>query len=136
MKKIKRSVLKKRIWKVISLYIRLKYADDNGYVSCVTCGITKHYKQMQAGHFVPQAQGDACRYIEENIHPQDYRCNINLGGNGIEYNAFMLDTYGQEKIDELRKLSRTTAKLSLDDLLEIEREYKELLNNLMAHKNI
>ncbi len=124
------------MWKVISLYIRLKYADDNGYVSGVTCGITKHYKQMQAGHFVPQAQGDACRYIEENIHPQDYRCNINLGGNGIEYNAFMLNTYGQEKIDELRKLSRTTAKLSLDDLLEIEREYKELLNNLMAHKNI
>ena len=128
--KKKRSTIKKRLWKVISEYIRRKHADDNGYVSCVTCGITKHWKEMQAGHFIPQAQGDACRYIEENIHPQDYRCNINLGGNGPEYNAYMLEMYGQEKIDELRRLSKTTVKLSISDLEELEAEYKALLNNL------
>lgn len=130
MAKQKRSTIKKRLWKVISEYIRRKYADDNGYCSCVTCGITKHWKEMQAGHFIPQAQGDACRYIEENIHPQDYRCNVNLGGNGPEYNAFMLDMYGQEKIDELRALSKTTAKFTIPDLLEMEIEYKQLLENL------
>ena len=128
--KKKRSTIKKRLWKVISEYIRRKHADDNGYVSCVTCGITKHWKEMQAGHFIPQAQGDACRYIEENIHPQDYRCNINLGGNGPEYNAYMLEMYGQEKINELRRLSKTTVKLSISDLEELEAEYKALLNNL------
>ena len=128
--KKKRSTIKKRLWKVISEYIRRKHADDNGYVSCVTCGITKHWKEMQAGHFIPQAQGDACRYIEENIHPQDYRCNINLGGNGPEYNAYMLEMYGQEKIDELRRLSKTTVKLSISDLEALEAEYKALLNNL------
>ena len=130
MVKKKRSTIKKRLWKVISEYIRRKHADDNGYVSCVTCGITKHWKEMQAGHFIPQAQGDACRYIEENIHPQDYRCNINLGGNGPEYNAYMLEMYGQEKIDELRRLSKTTVKLSISDLEELEAEYNALLNNL------
>jgi len=82
---------------------------------------------MQAGHFIPQAQGDACRYIEENIHPQDYRCNINLGGNGPEYNAYMLDMYGQEKIDELRALSKTTVKLTTSDLLELEEYFSERL---------
>ena len=128
--KKKRSTIKKRLWKVISEYIRRKHADDNGYVSCVTCGITKHWKEMQAGHFIPQAQGDACRYIEENIHPQDYRCNINLGGNGPEYNAYMLEMYGQEKINELRRLSKTTVKLSISDLEDLEAEYKALLNNL------
>ncbi|MEE9118755.1 MAG: recombination protein NinG, partial [Calditrichia bacterium] len=81
--------LKKDLWKLFSLYIRKKYADDNGYVSCVTCGLTKHYTQMQAGHFIPRAQGNATYFEETNVHPQDYRCNINLGGNGPEYYAFM-----------------------------------------------
>ena len=85
---------------------------------------------MQAGHFVPQAQGDAIRYLEENIHPQCYRCNINLGGNGPEYNAFMLETYGQDMIDELRRLSNTTVKLSLSDLEDLIAEFQEKLTDL------
>jgi len=130
-KKINRSAIQKRLWTVISRVIRLKYADENGYASCVTCGATKHYKDLQAGHYVPQAQGDACRYIEENIHPQCYRCNINLGGNGPEYNAYMLDMYGQDMIDELRRLSKTTVKFTESDLLDMEAEWKERLSGLI-----
>jgi hypothetical protein len=42
----------------------------------------------------------------------------------------MLDMYGQEKIDELRALSKTTAKFTIPDLLDLEQEYKQLLENL------
>jgi len=131
MKKRKRSVIKKSLWGYISKVIRLKYADDNGYVKCVTCNTIKHYKELQAGHFIPQAQGDACRYIEENIHPQCYRCNINLGGNGAEYYPYMLDMYGQELIDDLRALSKTTVKFTESDLLDMETEWKERLSGLI-----
>jgi len=131
MKKRKRSAIKKSLWGNVSKVIRLKPADSNGYVKCATCDTVKHYKEMQAGHFIPQAQGDACRYIEENIHPQCYRCNINLGGNGPEYNAYMLEMYGQEMIDYLRAKSRTTVKFSIPDLEDMESEWKERLNGLL-----
>ena len=122
--------VKRRLWTLVSKYIRLKYSDHAGYCSCVTCGTTKPYKEMQAGHFVPKKKGNAVYFVEENIHPQCYQCNINLGGYGAMYNKFMLETYGQEKINELLELAQTKIKFTVDDLLEMEKEYKSLLNNL------
>jgi hypothetical protein len=46
------SKLKKTLWTLFSLYIR-KSESKNEFCTCVTCNITKHYKQMQAGHFIP-----------------------------------------------------------------------------------
>jgi 6-pyruvoyl-tetrahydropterin synthase len=133
MKKRKRSAIKKSLWGFISKVIRMEFADDNGYVKCATCNTVKHYKELQAGHFIPQAQGDAIRYVEENIHPQCYRCNINLGGNGAEYYPYMIDMYGVEFVDELRQLSKTTRKFSETELLDMEAEWKaryKLLNDV------
>jgi 5-methylcytosine-specific restriction endonuclease McrA len=122
---------KKKTWKACSEYIRRKFSDENGYCSCVTCGKTKHYKEMQAGHFIPKKKGNAVYFVEENIAPQCYQCNINLGGYGAMYNKYMLETYGQEKIDELLKLAQTTIKFTVSDLKEIETEYKEALERLL-----
>ena len=130
------SVLKarKKAWGAMSRYIRIKYSDSNGYCSCVTCGLTKHYKEMQAGHFIPQAQGNAVRFCEENVHPQCYRCNINLGGNIVEYYEYMREMYGEEKILELRQLSKTTVKYTVKDLQEIEAYYRQALTDLVEHR--
>lgn len=124
------SKLKKDLWKLTSQYVRLSHSDSNGYVKCVTCGIIKHYKEMQAGHFIPQAQGNAVKFDLRNIHPQCYRCNINLGGNGPEYYPFMLNTYGQEVVDELRFKSNTTVKFTKNDLNVMIEDMKTKLNEL------
>jgi len=59
----------------IQLYVRMKYADDNGYVSCVACGTTRHYKdRVQGGHFISR-KWLATKLLEENIHPQCAYCN-------------------------------------------------------------
>lgn len=133
-KKQKLSTVKKRVWTWFSKYIRMKYSDDLGYCSCVTCGATKHYSGLQAGHFVPKKAGNAVYFVEENVHPQCYQCNINLGSNGPMYNKFILETYGQEKIDELIELSRTTLKFTVNDLLEMEQEYKQLAKEVAKEK--
>lgn len=96
----------------------------------MTCGSTKHWKELQAGHFIPKKKGNAVYFVEENIHPQCYQCNINLGGYGAMYNKYMLETYGQEKIDELLALTQTTLKLTIQDLKDIETYYKEALDGL------
>lgn len=109
----------------MSKYIRMKHSDEFGFCSCVTCGLTKHFSQMQAGHFIARAQGNACYFEEPNINCQCYRCNVNLGGNGAEYYPYMVKTYGQDEIDRLRALSNTTLKFTKNDLLNMEKELKE-----------
>lgn len=127
------SQLKKKLWKIVSEYIRRKWSDENGMCECVSCAppkTKKHYKQMQAGHFVPRARGNACYFVEENIHPQCFQCNINLGGNPAGYAKFIKDYYGPEKIDELQEMSMQTVKFKVKDLEEMIIEWKDKLNQL------
>lgn len=121
-------------WKLTSRLVRLSASDHTGMCSCVTCGKTKHYKELQAGHFIPQAQGNAVKWDLRNIHPQCYRCNINLGGNGAEYYPYMEKRYGTKVVSELRRLSNTTVKLTIADHKEaiklLEQQLKEVENGI------
>lgn len=73
------SKLKKKLDKLFSVYIRTKYADSNGYVSCFTCATKKPWKEMQCGHFVSRLHLST-RYDEGNCRPQCKGCNIFGGG--------------------------------------------------------
>ena len=97
-------------------------------VNCCTCGKTYHWTKIQAGHFIPAAQGNATRWDEKNIHSQCMRCNCNLGGNGAEYYPFMVNKYGEDFVNELR--SRPMVKLSDADYLDLISEYSEKLKGL------
>ena len=108
-----------KAWELTSKYVRLREADEDGYNRCVTCGITKHWKELQAGHFVAQAQGNAARWDLRNIHPQCYRCNINLGGNGAEYGPYIRAQFGDEAHDEIRRLAGQTRIMRRADYEEI-----------------
>ena len=130
-KKPKLSTVKKRLWKLVSEYIRRKASDDNGYVTCVTCGVVRQWNDdIDCGHFIPKSRGNAIYFVEENLHCQCKRCNLMEGGNFENYYPYMVEMYGIEKVEELTALSRTTVKFSVNDLLEMEAEYKELLENL------
>lgn len=95
--------LRDTLWELTSLYVRLSRTDSNGYCACVTCGAVKPYQEMQAGHFVPKARGNAVKFDLRNVAPQCYRCNINLGSNPSAYAVWMLDTYGEAVIRELEQ---------------------------------
>lgn len=130
-KKKSKKVLKKTAWDLLSKIIRLKYSDENGYSSCVTCGITKHWSELQAGHFIPKAQGNAVYFLEENIHPQCMSCNIFLGGNLTNYTLFMIDTYGRDEVERLREIKNTKIKFSDSDYNEMIIDFKQRLVDLL-----
>ncbi len=115
---------KKKAWTWFSRYIRLRDSDEYQMCKCATCDHRGHYKTMQAGHFIASAQGNATRYLEDNVHAQCYRCNMNLGGNGAEYYPFMVERYGVARVDELRRLSNTTLKISASEFGQMEALYK------------
>ena len=107
--------------------VRMKAADDGGYCQCVTCGVSKHWKEMQGGHFISRRY-TATKLLEENIHPQCYGCNGPRAKDGIvtvEYTNYMADTYGREFVDDLLVLKNTTKKYTRDEIAEISAEFKE-----------
>ncbi len=108
-----------KAWELTSKYVRLREADEDGYNRCVTCGATRPWKELQAGHFIHQARGNAIRWDLRGIWPQCYRCNINLGGNGAEYTCWMLDRFGRETVDALRHLATTTRIMRRPDYEQI-----------------
>lgn len=117
-KKIKRprqpklSTLQAKADSAMSIYIRQKHADQSGYVKCVSCGRVFHWKEMDCGHFIPKSRGASIRYVEENCHPECQGCNRFDEGHLIEYTRYMIEMYGNDKIDELKKEARKTLKPS------------------------
>jgi len=145
MKKKNLSYYKKKLWELTSRYVRQRDRNefqagegkgmDSEQSKCVTCGIIRPWKELQAGHFVARAQGNATYFDLRNIHSQCYRCNINLGGNGAEYYPFMEGKYGKTVIDELRRLSNTTVKFTISDYQEMIEGLKQKVEDINGANN-
>ena len=116
------SKLKKKAWTIFSLWVRKSAADSRGYVVCVTCGRLRHYKEMQAGHFIP-GRHNAILFDPRGCHPQDYYCNIGLKGNPRAYDAYMRKEYGEEVIKELELLDRKPFPFTASYLEDIIKKY-------------
>jgi len=122
-KKPKIGVLKKKLWKVFSQYIRQR---DKGF--CWACGRSGFSGSgYHAGHFISKSVGGISLYFhEDNVHGCCYNCNINLGGNLYEYGIRL----GEEKVAELYELKKQTAKWTIEDYEEKIAHYKEELKKL------
>ena len=103
--------------------VRLKAADVDGYCKCVTCGVVKHWKEMQGGHFIGR-KWTATKVLEENIHPQCPGCNGPLKGNMVSYTLYMQDMYGREFVEELQRLKTQTRKYTRAEAAGLIEELK------------
>ena len=101
MKKKTLSKAKKAAWSALSKLVRYSHAFDGDHCKCVTCHTVKHWKELQAGHFEPKAKGTLAYFCMSppNVHPQCYRCNMNLEGNRTEYYPYMLKEYGDGAVN-------------------------------------
>lgn len=131
-KPVSRGQLVRKLDSIFSQYIRLKESAD-GYASCVTCGVTKPWKEMQNGHFFSRARY-ATRWDEDNCHVQDYRCNVALSGNYISYTKYMIDTYGREFVDALEEKSKSLPKITSIELKEMISLYQNKVNGLLLEQ--
>lgn len=126
----KKAAIVEKAAEIMQKYVRLKAADENGYVSCVTCGTVKMWNDgMQGGHFIPRKH-ISTRLMEENIHPQCDYCNGYLRGNMIKYTLYMEDTYGRDFVEHLESLRHQTTHYTKTEALEWLEEAKEKLASL------
>ena len=96
------TALKKKADQVFSWYIRRRDVNSKGYTKCVTCGKSDHWRNLQAGHYVSRT----ClklRYDERNVFCQCMPCNIFKKGNYDEYALYLINRFGVERLEGLKK---------------------------------
>lgn len=127
--KNKISVLKRKAWTVVSLFVRKRDADENGFVNCITCGVRKHYTQGDAGHFIP-GRGNSILFDVRGIHFQCKPCNGGFKNQtfskdevAINYRKYMLKRYGEKVVKSLEDLRRQTKQFKEKELIEIRNRY-------------
>lgn len=127
-KKRKRSTIVKELDKVFSLWIRQRNANLDGFVECFTCGVVKHWKQIQCGHFMTRSRYST-RWDEENARPQCGKCNMVNGGEQFIF-AKKLNEESEGKADAIHVASLQTVKFYDWELEEMIEDYKKKLAEL------
>ncbi len=114
---------------ILQKLVRVKAADDNGLVKCVTCDKWSHWKDMQGGHFIARGS-KKWKLVEENIHPQCPGCNgfgMKYGNAEAVYTAYMIDMYGREFVDHMLMTKSQPHKYTRAEVESLVDEWKDQL---------
>lgn len=133
MAKKKNGVSESYLDSLFSTYIRLKNADEDGYVLCCYCGGRLHWSEAQNCHYVGRRHR-TLRWNELNCSPGHGSCNgadIILG-----YTQYMAARYGPDVFQLL-----TTHKNSREKITPVERKimadnYKAKIKELKKEKGL
>ena len=108
--------------------VRLKAADENGYCTCITCGVVKKWNEgMQGAHFFERGR-TATKLLVENVHSACAGCNKWLHpttSGTIIYRRYLVGCYGEDGLDDIEALSRTTKKYTRAEVEDIKADFKE-----------
>lgn len=119
-----KTALKKKLWDLVSLYVRLRdkalYGDrcrvgracrGRGLIEC-------------AFHLVPSNDGAATRYDPANIVGACNRCNRGEQLNRFKYEGVLERVFGKAYMDDLRARARAIRKYSTADLIQLAEQFK------------
>lgn len=102
MKKQSNATLKKKLWKVFAVYIKIRDRQ-----TCFTCGRQVEGANCHAGHFIPKGAGGIALYFnEDNVHVQCAGCNLFLAGNQYVYGQKL----GKKKVSKLYEIKQKVTK--------------------------
>lgn len=109
------TALKKRLWKIFSIYIRmrdcLRTTGTITHGKCCTCERDYPIGKLQAGHFIPGRE-DSILFDPVCVHAQCYRCNVQRQGEWVKYFRFMEKRYDRGFVFELMRRSETKCKIT------------------------
>ena len=118
--------------------VRLKAADTNVYALCVSCGCSKHWKELQGGHFIPRGNS-VTKLMEENINCQCMGCNafgMKYGDAEKQYTLWMIDHHGRDFVDELIATKGQTHKWVRADVEALIIEFTGRIKSTIEEKGL
>ena len=117
---------------IFSKFIRLKYSDGDGKVSCYTCGDVKHWTLQQNGHYIKRGNL-FLRFDERNCRPQCETCNCHKHGNMGEFTQ-RLEKESPGITDILKEESVLVYKPTRDEIRTVIKEYTQKVKILLTSK--
>lgn len=123
--------------KALQKLVRVKAAvaaRANGMVQCVTCGMWKHWKEMQGGHFIERGK-TAVKLVEEQINPQCPYCNqwgMKMTSCVLRYEDFLVDRHGRDWVEDLKRQSRQVVRFDRGEVEQLTKEYRDQCKQLEA----
>ena len=121
--------------KYFSKFIRIRDADENGYVTCIACGKIMHWTKADCGHFIKR-QFKSLRFNEKNCNSECRHCNWILQGNDIEYAKGLVKKYGKGILQQLVSTKNRTMKTGRFELKHIADYYRDKFNQLKKLKGL
>lgn len=122
---------KQTVWeKYVSPYIRQRDASESGQVRCISCPTVAHWKEFDAGHFIPKSKGIAVYFEEDNLWPQCRKCNrFGSMDTGHRFGEAVKAKIGEERFARLTELKNKVSSPSeaKQILAQAEAYYKEKL---------
>lgn len=111
---------------LVSQFVRMSAADENGRVHCISCDDVLFWKHADCAHFIERGRMST-RYYLPNLAPACRNCNrYNIQAHLTLWALKMKP----EVIDELRIMEKNLAKFTRGELLGMIEEYKVLNANL------
>jgi hypothetical protein len=131
----KRQALVKKLDEFFSLFIRMRASDESGYAECFTCGVTKRWREGDAGHFMGRGAMNT-RWDETNVQFQCKKCNIFRNGEQYLFSVNLNKEYGEGTSDTLLRYSKQSRKYGVVELSELKESYKDKVEELRASKGL
>lgn len=108
-----KQTLKKQLDDVFSYFIRLSWATEDGYCTCITCKKRFFWLYIQNGHYISRVY-TITRFLEDNCRPQCQGCNYaqsnNKGGQKqIDFEDELIMDLGDERVKEIKAMRKITA---------------------------
>jgi MinD superfamily P-loop ATPase len=115
---------------IFSKYIRLRNADANGMVSCISCGKVQHWKDVDCGHFVNRKHM-SLRFNEINCQTQCRYCNRFCEGDAWNFAQGLIKKYGDGTIEKLMAAKNQSVKFTQFEIDELVKNYTKLVKELL-----
>ena len=130
---------KQKAWDWFSLYIRAKYADRSGNITCVTCGKVGKWRgdQFQAGHLV-SGRSHAILLDEDLVRPQCYTCNMINEGEHARFVMYLKKREGKtdEQIEELLDRKNKDTKYKAFEFTQFAAAFKAMGISICKEKGL
>jgi len=127
--------LEKILDRAFSEFIRLRDADGNGYVRCITCGSWHKWNDIHNGHYINR-NVKAVRFNEANCNAQCASCNSFHSGKVYLYRQKLAEKYGEDEVVEIERLANMGGNYDCYWLRIKIKEYREKVKRLKIEKGL
>jgi hypothetical protein len=128
-----------KVDKYFSLMFRASEADENGRVTCATCGKDMNWKEKDGSchtsHFESRGFNNT-RFNLKNVAIGCRKCNYYLEGNKEKLKAYLIGRYGKEEIQRIETLSRINRSINDTELEAMAESFKKEFEKTVKQKGL